>query len=79
MNERIEKFREILKSGLKGGRFYLPTASGRMIQFNYTKDKDKFILQCYDGHHWLWTSYENISAELIKDFNQIIYQYEHTT
>jgi hypothetical protein len=77
MNERTEQFRELIKSGLKGGRFYLPTASGRTIQFHFTRDKvtKKFILQCYDGPHWLWTSYDNISAKLIKDFNEIIEQY----
>jgi hypothetical protein len=77
MNEGIEKFREILRLGLKGGRFYLPTATGRIVQFYFTRDQDtkKYILQCYDGHHWLWTSYDNESKGLIKDFDEIIYQY----
>jgi hypothetical protein len=77
MKERIEQFRELIRSGLKGGRFYLPTASGRTVQFQFTKDAitKKFILKCFDGRDWLWTSYDNVSANLLKDFNEIIEQY----
>jgi hypothetical protein len=48
-----------------------------MLQVNFTKDpaSKKFILQAYLGHDWLWTSYENISKNLIRDFDQIISQY----
>ena len=77
MNERIEQFRELIRLGKKGGKFYLPTATQRVVHFNFTRDPitKKFILQCYDGNTWLWTSYENISERLLNDFNEIIYQY----
>ena len=43
----------------------------------FTRDPitKKFILQCYDGNDWLWTSYDNVSKNLVKDFDEIIYQY----
>ena len=43
----------------------------------FTRDPitKKFILQCYDGSDWLWTSYDNVSKNLVKDFDEIIYQY----
>jgi hypothetical protein len=48
-----------------------------MLQVIFTKDQatKKFILQAYLGHDWLWTSYENISKNLIRDFDEIISQY----
>lgn len=80
MIEQIERFKELLNSGTKGGRFYLPTATGRTVQFNLSRDPitKKYILQCYDGSDWLWTSYDSISKNLIRDFDEIISQYtEH--
>lgn len=77
MTDQIDQFKELLTFGKKGGRFYLPTASNRMLQVNFTKDplSKKFILQVYLGHDWLWTSYDNISKNLIRDFDDIISQY----
>jgi hypothetical protein len=77
MTNQIDQFRELLSFGVKGGTFYLPTATGRTIQMKFTKDptSKKFILQCYDGSNWLWTSYDNISKNLIRDFDQIVSQY----
>lgn len=77
MIEQIEKFRELLSSGKKGGRFYLPTATGRIVQMYYTRDPitKRHILQCYDGNSWLWTSNAFTGKELINDFDEIIYQY----
>ena len=77
MTYQIDQFKEILTFGKKGGKFYLPTGAGRMLQVIFTKDQatKKFILQAYLGHDWLWTSYENISKNLIRDFDEIISQY----
>ena len=77
MIEQIDKFRELLISGKKGGAFYLPTATKRTIQMKFTRDPitKKYILQCYDGKDWLWTSYDNVSKNLVRDFDEIIYQY----
>jgi hypothetical protein len=77
MTDQIDKFRELLISGKKGGTFYLPTSTNRTVQMKFTRDQDtkKFILQCYDGGNWLWTSYDNVSKNLVKDFDEIIYQY----
>ena len=43
----------------------------------FTRDPitKKYILQCYDGNDWLWTSYDNVSNNLIRDFDEIISQY----
>ena len=77
MIEQIDKFRELLISGKKGGRFYLPTATGRAVQLYYTRDQTtkRYILQCYDGSNWLWTSNTSTSKDLVRDFDEIIYQY----
>ena len=77
MIEQIDRFRELLISGKKGGNFYLPTATGRIVQLNYTRDPitKRYILQCRDGHQMLWVSNSSISKDLVKDFDEIIYQY----
>ena len=77
MIDQIDQFRELIISGKKGGRFYLPTAMGRVLQLYFTKSPHtkKYILQAYLGHDWLWTSYDNESKGLVKDFDEIIYQY----
>ena len=48
-----------------------------VVQLNFTKDPTtkKYILQCYDGSTWVWTSYDSESKGLIRDFDEIISQY----
>ena len=77
MIEQIDRFKELIISGKKGGMFRLPTATGRVVQLNFTKDPTtkKYILQCYDGSTWVWTSYDSESKGLIRDFDEIISQY----
>lgn len=77
MTNQIDQFKELLTFGKKGGRFYLQTGADRMLQIVFTKDpaSKKFILQAYLGHNWLWTSYDNISKNLIRDFDEIVSQY----
>lgn len=77
MTNQIDQFKELLTFGKKGGRFYLPTGADRMLQITFTKDphSKKYILQAFLGHDWLWTSYDNISKNLIRDFDEIVSQY----
>lgn len=77
MTEQIDRFKDLIISGKKGGTFYLPTAASRQLQIKFTKDPHtkKYILQAYLGFDWLWTSYDNESKGLVRDFDEIIYQY----
>jgi hypothetical protein len=77
MIEQIDRFREMIISGTKGGVFRLPTATGRIVQLNFTRDPTtkRYILQCYDGNNLIWVSNSGLSKDLVHDFNEIIYQY----
>lgn len=77
MIDQIDQFRELIISGKKGGRFYLPTATGRLLQLYFTKSPSlkSYILQAYLGHDWLWTSYDDDRKWLVRDFDEIIGQY----
>jgi hypothetical protein len=48
-----------------------------MVQLNYTRDPitKRYILQCRCGHQMLWVSNSSVSKDLVRDFDEIIYQY----
>jgi hypothetical protein len=77
MQNQIEAFKEKILNGPKGGRFLLTTQSNNRLQvlFFKQKDSDKFVLQAYEGKHWLFASYSQSRWILARDFEQLINEY----
>lgn len=77
MEKHIEAFKELILNGQRGGRFHLTTQSNNRLQLLFFKDKqsDKFILQAYEGSHWLWSSHSATRWILAKDFEKLINEY----
>lgn len=77
MRQHLEPFRQLIITGKKKGNLTLPLSnwSHLLIKFDRDPYTKKYILQAYEDATWLFTAYDNNSARLVKDFDDLMNEY----